>query len=271
MPDLPIADDGLPARDSGKWAEEKLYYLRRYIDIFTTGMWRKWNGNLVFLDLMAGPGRCYERETGRCFEGSPLIALRAKTPFKRVLLVEQDPALNAALRQRVAAPGCRPTPEIIADDVNSPTAIQAMRDVANGALALAFVDLLGWEVTFATIRELTDGRNVDLLITFPEMALTRNAGQPQESQWNAFFGTTVWRGIVSDPRPVRHIIGLRQLYQQQLKTIHYTHSALLRRPMKNQKGGAMYRPLFASRSGRGLQFWNEISRRGHDGSLPLFG
>lgn len=31
-------DDGLPLRQSGQWALEKLDYLRRYIDVFETAM-----------------------------------------------------------------------------------------------------------------------------------------------------------------------------------------------------------------------------------------
>jgi len=35
------AADGLPVRGSRSWAEEKLYYLRRYLDIFSNGMKNK--------------------------------------------------------------------------------------------------------------------------------------------------------------------------------------------------------------------------------------
>jgi len=31
-------DDGLPMRPSGSWVAEKLDYLRRYVDMFTTSM-----------------------------------------------------------------------------------------------------------------------------------------------------------------------------------------------------------------------------------------
>ncbi len=34
-------DDGLPIRESGLWASEKLDYLRRYIDVFETSMRKK--------------------------------------------------------------------------------------------------------------------------------------------------------------------------------------------------------------------------------------
>jgi len=33
-----LGSDGLPVRDSGVWAGEKLYYLERYLDIVSVGM-----------------------------------------------------------------------------------------------------------------------------------------------------------------------------------------------------------------------------------------
>jgi len=31
-------DDGLPARESGEWVKEKLFYVQRYIDTFEVAM-----------------------------------------------------------------------------------------------------------------------------------------------------------------------------------------------------------------------------------------
>ena len=53
------ADDGLPMRCVGPWSQEKHYYLKRYIDIFTTGMRGKFVLNYV--DLFCGPGVCCDR------------------------------------------------------------------------------------------------------------------------------------------------------------------------------------------------------------------
>src|SRR5271169_4076334 len=55
--------DGLPVRDSGIWVKEKLYYLGRYLRIFSVGMKNKWAGRLYYVDLCAGPGRCLIRGT----------------------------------------------------------------------------------------------------------------------------------------------------------------------------------------------------------------
>jgi three-Cys-motif partner protein len=73
---LLLGSDGLPIRDSGIWAKEKLHYLEDYLNIFFFGMRKKWPGKLYYIDLFSGPGLCRIRETGEELDGSPLIALR---------------------------------------------------------------------------------------------------------------------------------------------------------------------------------------------------
>jgi hypothetical protein len=42
--------------------------------IFSQGMKRRWP-HRVYVDLLAGPGRRVDRDTGEEFDGSPLLAL----------------------------------------------------------------------------------------------------------------------------------------------------------------------------------------------------
>ena len=67
-------NDGLPLRESGLWALDKLDYLQRYINVLETSMRKKWPRR-AYIDLFAGPGKCIDRKTGQIFLGSPLIAL----------------------------------------------------------------------------------------------------------------------------------------------------------------------------------------------------
>ena len=80
------ASDGLPARNSGDWAKRKHHYLRKYCDITTRSMRKKWR--LIYLDVMAGPGLCKIEETGEEFPGSPLVAL--EHDFSEYVLIEED-------------------------------------------------------------------------------------------------------------------------------------------------------------------------------------
>lgn len=50
--------DDLPARVVRSWSRRKHHYLERYAQIFSVGM-KKWERR-TYVDLFAGPGRCYE-------------------------------------------------------------------------------------------------------------------------------------------------------------------------------------------------------------------
>ena len=71
----PSVIDGLPARISGQWAREKLKYLDKYIHLFNVGMKNRWR-NRLFLDLLAGGGKCVDEDTGEEFDGSPRSVIR---------------------------------------------------------------------------------------------------------------------------------------------------------------------------------------------------
>lgn len=265
--------DSLRARDSGPWAREKLNYLRRYLEMFTTGMSAKWS-RLVFLDLMAGPGLCVDRTDKQEFSGSPLLALNTKKPFHGAYFVESDPELRAALVRRVSTQPRREIAEVIEGDSNTPSVIAKLRAVTEDSLSIAFVDLIGQEISFETIRALTQNRDIDLWFSFPEMALSRNVpiapDDPDEAnRWTRFFGTDQWRPIVTRPRPGQAIVELRALYRQQLKSLGY-ESELSRLPMKNSRRRSLYRPLFASRHARGLDFFAKALMRDSTGTGLLF-
>lgn len=265
------ASDGLTARESGPWAKEKLEQVQHYMSIFTNGMFGQWKGALVFLDLMSGPGLCVDRETRAEFPGSPLLALRTPRAFRSVVCVEADEACAAALHARLSTEPRGATATVVHGDANAASTIAQLRAHADRSLAFAFVDLIGQEVTFETIRALTAGRNVDLLFSFPEMDLQRNSPLAQAvdaERWNRFFGTTAWQTIVAGPRHGR-VLQLRTLYEQQLQTLGYSTLAN-RVPMKNSRGRSIYRPLFASRHSRGLDFYRKTSAFDPGGQRPLF-
>jgi hypothetical protein len=124
--------DGLPARVSGPWTQEKLAYLERYATMFMRAMapkrtQRQWT-DLVYLDFLAGPGRGIDRKTRREFDGSPLRAL------------------NSGDCHEVAA--------------------SVVNELSGRTLALAFVDPEGIEVTFNLFRILAR-RSIDILRLFP--------------------------------------------------------------------------------------------------------
>lgn len=273
-PTLIPADDGLVARASGVWAQDKLFFLGRYMDIFSTGMKSKWPRR-IYVDLMAGPGRCRTRDTGEEFQGSPVLALQTKTPFAEVVLIESDPEAFAALRARVEDANTGRVATLIPGDCNDPAVIDRVRGLIGSGLALLFVDLIGLNVRFETIRAITRGLHVDLVVTFPDMDVKRNADQADRDRWTAFFGGTRWQDAVARWACHRAPEGsvpamLVNLYRRELRDqLGYAYSAATR-PMVNSKRATLYRPLFASRHELGLKFWNSISKRDRNGQGDLF-
>lgn len=269
-----FASDKLLARESGPWAKEKLSYLSRYMDILTTGMKARWD-RLVFIDLMAGPGMCVDEKAREEFPGSPLLALRTKYPFKAVYLVESHARCHAALTARVAAEGRAHSAVIIHGDANELATIDRLRRECAHSLALAFVDLIGQEVSFETICRLTEDRSVDLLFSFPEMDLKRNTWnvsdiEREAHRWTRFFGTEEYRPIVRSFQPHEAVEHLRALYVRQLESIGYTYHEFAALPMRNSKGRSMYRPLFASKHPKGLSFFRKIAPKRSGGMDNLF-
>lgn len=91
--------DGLPAMCVGQWIRQKHYYLRRYINIFTRGMYSQ-SLNRSSLDIFAGPGLATVRKEEAVILGSPLLALEHPVGFTRYVFVEQDEVSRRALKAR---------------------------------------------------------------------------------------------------------------------------------------------------------------------------
>lgn len=273
------AQDNLMARVSGLWAMEKLTYVEKYMDIFSTGMKKRWETR-TYVDLMSGPGLCVT-DDGQEFPGSPLRALATKTPFSRVVLVEGDADLADALKTRVAKSVHRETAEILTGDCNDKAVIANIRKlVPSDALTLAFVDMLGLDVRLDTLARLTDGRRMDLAITFQIGDLKRNVGgalkNPGEGRrFDEFFGTEDWRETVWAHRS-GNMPGLdlatafTDFYEERLKTLGYPHVTRSLDVMKNSKNVHLYRLLLASRHPRAVDFFEKISQISPLGERRLF-
>lgn len=268
----PSQRDGLPARVSGDWTREKLYYVSRYMHIFSQGMKRRWAAR-VYIDLLAGPGICVD-DVGE-FDGSPLLAVQCEEPFTRVILVERESGLCAVLEQRV---GNRAI--VIPDDCNRPAVIDRVRQEFDArTLGLAFVDNLGLDVPFSTLERLTRDRRIDLIITFQIGDLTRNledvlSGLDSDQRWTAFFGSRGWRKVAEEARrrnesPSEIATRLMEFYGHQFGTIGYRFIGHSHQLMRNSRNVALYRLLLAAKHPRAQEFFEKISRIEYDGQRRL--
>ena len=200
-----IASDGLLARVSGPWAQDKLETLSQYNRIVLRAVKDKWSG-LCYIDLLAGGGRCILKGSKTEFDGSPLLAVKCDDPaFTKVVLVEADARLSKALRTRTAPAGARVT----------------------------------------MIERVVTGQAMDLVVTFQISDLKRNAGLALKSdkearRWDRFFGTGEWRKTIADfegKRLQTSDLGnaLGDFYGDRLATLGHRVRSQMNRAMSNTR------------------------------------
>jgi three-Cys-motif partner protein len=272
MPMRLVAADGLPARPSQPYAEEKLTYFERYLNVVARSMKGKWPMRAV-VDLLAGPGRCI-LQSGHEFDGSPLIALQTHPAWTDVVFVEADPALADALDTRVKKVPTSSRVTILPGDCNDPAIIAKVRHlVPPNALVVVFVDMLGADVPFETLAQLTAHRRMDLLITFQVGDLRRNLRDALQQEGEGqrldrFFGSRDWRQVAA--RPGDRIPDLTQFYEDRLRSLDYPHIGRSLDVMRNSRNVEQYRLLLASRHPLGPEFFEKIAAISPRGERRLF-
>jgi three-Cys-motif partner protein len=190
----PVASDGLRARPGRIWTIEKLTYLQNYASAFTTAMRGKWE-RLVYIDLLAGPGRDIDLERNEEFDGSPLIALNIRPAFGHCFFGDKDKRNIDILKKRIAA-SHRARVSLEVGDCNV-LVDKVVKQLSQKTLGLAFVDPEGFEVDFRTLRVLAK-RRIDALYWFPSgIAIRRNLKNfktLKDSPMERFWGRD-WRQL----------------------------------------------------------------------------
>ena len=252
------AVDGLSIRPSGVWIDRKHFYLRRYMEIFTKGMSKKWS--MTYIDLFAGPGRCLIESLGIEKDGSPLIAL--ESGFSKYIFIEKNSDDLEALKKRCQNSPKQSKIEFIPGDCN-----EVVDRIRPTDLSLAFIDPTGIDVHFETIRTLTSNRRVDILMNIQlGMDIKRNFARYKRegdgSDLGHFLGGNVpWDKIVTARDAVN-------LYKQRIKGLGYGTVEFKDVTVRNQKRNVpMYFLFFASKNPRGLDFWNKITKKDESGQL----
>jgi three-Cys-motif partner protein len=258
--------DGLVVRPSGIWIQQKYYYLKRYLDIFSKGMKNKWKGNLTYIDLFAGPGRCFIDAIHKEQDGSPLIALQHD--FRKYVFVEESKELIEALKKR-----CKNSPkfnrvEFIEGDCNK-VVDRIIPHVDPRGLNLIFIDPTGIDIHYKTIEKIVNDKRADLLINVQlGMDITRNfhiyKKKGDTSKLGLFLGGNVdWDKLKKPQDAVK-------LYKERIKTLGYQTVEFKDVTIRNTQNAQMYFLLFASKNPKGLHFWTEITKKDHSGQLELF-
>lgn len=281
--ELLSVDDGLYCRPSGVWAEEKLDYLRRYIEIFEFSMQKKWDVR-NYIDILAGPGKNFIKEKKVYILGSPLIALTIDPPFSNYYFIEENKTCFDALSTRVNL--FSSSVKLYNADTNKiiDTVLSDLQKMEDSSLNLAFIDPEGLEVEWTTIEKLGRIKRMDLIFNYPQQALTRNMPQlsnsPPANKVDRYFGDTHWREIFSKWKSRNNLSGvhreLMEYYLSKLSQFGYSElkrdDEVLDEPLmrNSQKHAPLYRLMFASKHPLGQDFWRKITSRDLHGQKRLF-
>lgn len=259
--------DELPARVVHPWTKRKHHYLDRYMDIFSVGM-KKWPRR-AYVDLFAGPGRCFEEESGEFYNGSPLLAF--DHPFTDHIYVELEGATADALERRSARHRRTRNVTVMEGDCNS-RIDQVVTLLPKDGITLAFIDPTNWQVRFPAIRKLAASGRVDLVVSFFAGMMQRVTHLEEQPKLDAFFGTHAWKTDTrfQDSRGRPSMSGLLACYREQLTSIGYLDAMAGRElAVRNSVNRTMYLITFFSKHPRGFDFWDKITREDERGQLAI--
>jgi three-Cys-motif partner protein len=267
MQNFLCAADGLPVRKSGEWAKRKHHYLKNYCGITTVSMRNKFK--LVYLDVMAGPGRCKIEETNEEFPGSPLVAL--DHDFAQYIFIEEEAELVNALKQRVANHPKAHKIKIFSE--NWIDVVEAGRlKFDDSTLVVAFVDPTGIsQVPMSAMKKLADNPRIDLLVTIQyRLGIVWNAPQYLKARGNQtaldnFLGNPNWREWENKDAGEfgrRAVECFCDKFQREENFIGTRHVSI---PENNP----LYRFTLFSRHPLGKSFWLKIVKTDEKGQRQL--
>lgn len=263
-------DDGLLTPEIGRWGKRKYHFLKRYLELFSTGMKNRWPQR-YYLDLFASAGMARVRDSDEIVYTSALLAATMRDPFTRLVLCERDPLRVGALRERLTRFDLPNEPVVIAGDANQRIPDLLALIPSRDALTVTFADPFGLHLDFETVRAIA-GHRSDLIVLLPDkMDALRNWAKyyydNPDSNLDRFMGESGWREILTESTKGTAAERLRDRYLERLRTLGYAHFGQER--VSNDRGNEIYLLIFASRHSRGLDFWNKAKSVDETGQRSL--
>lgn len=263
--------DGKEVRCIGTWGRDKVYFLTQYLGIFGQGMKNKWEGNLHYVEICSGPGRCVTREDRVEMDGTALAVLNhpAFDFFASATFVDYNDRVVTALNARIAALGLGSKAIAIQADYNNAADIATIaRSRASKGLSLVLIDPTDCSVPFATIAAITKSLDAaDLIINVAlGTDISRNIKPAilnsqfkSRDKYMRFLGNDSFFNSADVMQMAR--LGqddllrnrFRDAYRTQLKTLGYKHFAA-------EQVKHYYDLLFACRHPKGLEFWRKAQK-----------
>jgi len=273
--------DDLPIRCVGDWANDKIYYLVQYFGIFANGMKNKWSGNLRYIELCSGPGRCSTRD-GYEQDGTALAILNHEA-FQHIvdaIFIDYNSTAVDTLNQRIRNLGKSNSARAVLGDYNYPdTIVNAMRDKPFNGLTLCLIDPTACSIPFATIKAIAaEAQNrCDFIISFFDktdfhrnsvMATLEPSHVSMQQRYLDFLGSRDFfttPEVINAARVGNHRI-LSELflkeYRKSLDDLGFSFQDIV--PVSR-----FYQLLFATRHERGMHFWKEARKYSPNGQAEF--
>ena len=254
-------EDQLPTRESGVWIEKKHKPLVYYSEIFNQAMKNKSWDHRIYLELFAGPGRCFVRQTKKEESGSPLRIL--ETDFTKFIFVEMNREAAEALATRIDGHRNASRVEIWCGDCAE--AIEKIV-IPPKSLSFTFIDptRIG-HAPFKLISILEAKSRSDILLNIPiGTDIKRNlhnylAKSGPDAPLTNYLGCDDWKKLAQNSAP-SFCRGFWELYKRQLARIGYEFVGDTQQ-VTSPGNVPLYYLLFASKHELGEKFWNETLKR----------
>lgn len=286
----------------GKWTEDKLQIVQKYLEAYLSIMRRNENASRYFeisyLDGFAGSGEGYQSssglfeefidpETQEFYKGSVHRALEAKYHFDHYLFLDSNETYLDRLQTTIDLfPERAKLCEKHAVDVNQfiPGWIDKMK---HNHRALVFLDPYGMQVEWKTLEYLAKSEKTDVWLLMPlgQGVKRMLTNQEPPEKWSArltkFFGDESWRSEFYKVEAVDTLFGPEDLIQRDasfdgikdyfVRRLKQIFVGVLEEPaiLRNSKDFPLYMLCFAASHPKGaptaLRIAKDISRKIQNG------
>jgi three-Cys-motif partner protein len=267
---------------AGRWSEEKLELLEKYLRAYATIMNKqkqKWLTAYHYIDAFAGSGQPKAKDEERYIVGSPLRALQCEPPFDSYWFIELSPWRGERL-QDMKSQFPNKQVEIRQGNCNEILRREVLRQItyASKQRGLVFLDPYGLQVEWNTVKALAQAKAFDVFVNFPLMAVTRllKRDEPPTGQVLALLdrvmGSSDWVQKIYRPAEQLRLFGeqlvirdviraewLARVYADQIGTLFpFVSKPVI---MTNSKNAALYALFLASHNQTGVKIANDIFGR----------
>jgi three-Cys-motif partner protein len=255
---LVVDDDMLFSRAISEHSLIKAYCARRYAEMVGTAMGgKRWP--LWWVELFAGPGQLYRRDTGEFASGSPLEALGIRRPFNGYVFVDLNRRCIRSLERRI---GERQNARILEGDANDVDTLDRIAAIVpRNALVVLYADPAGVTLDWPTVKFFIDRwRHLDLLLNLPTNGIVRAiAGGDGVASASRFLSHPEPRRLIA-VAPGQKDEAIRLQYRQNLEAHGFPQIDGVTVKL-NGRNRDLYDLLIASRNPLAAKLFREAARQ----------